>query len=134
MSETVRVEFDPPRQCEQVGKAWKLSAEGEDDLWLPTAETRELVQEGETVVAATIPQWLAVKEKLVDDNGESYRDAVWDGPSFLGEEERNDKMTRDDCFLLGMTMAVVIRGESYRDAVWEGRRLARRLRKVREEE
>ncbi len=112
--ETVRVEFDPPRHVEEVGKALKLTAEGEDDLWLPTATTL-LEYVGGTVEAATVPRFIA------EDRGLIVVDR-------LQEENDDDSMTRDDWFVLGMAMALVIRGESNLDVAWEARKLARKLR------
>lgn len=114
MTDTVRVEFDPPRQCEEHGKSWCLSADGEATVYLPKSQTQLERKDTETVRAATIPQWLAINEGLAED----------DRPSFLGEEEV--KMTRDDWFLLGLTMAFVIRGEP--KPLWEAGKLIRKLR------
>ena len=111
MDETVRVEFDPPRQCEEVGKALKLTAEGERDLFLPTAMT-QLEWDGGTVVAAVIPKFIAVKEGLV-------------ATSFLKED---DKMTRNEWYLLGMAMALASAGETANHNIpCEARKLAKRL-------
>ncbi len=114
MDETVRVEFDPPRQCEEVGKALKLTAEGEGDVWLPTATTT-LEWDGGIVVAATIPRFIALDRGLI----------VVDCPQ---EENNDNSMTRDDWFLLGIAMALVIRGEPNIDVAREARKLARKLR------
>ncbi len=76
--ETVRVEFDPPRIVEEVGKALKLTAEGEDDLWLPTTTTL-LEYVGGTVEAATVPRFIAEDQGLI----------VVDCPQ---EENNNDSM------------------------------------------
>ena len=115
MDETVRIEFDPPRQCKEVGKAFRVSGEGVDEMFLPTAMT-QLEWEGGKVMAVTIPQWLAVREGLVED----------DEPSFLREED--DTMTRDDWFLLGMAMALASAGETANHNIpCEARKLARRL-------
>jgi hypothetical protein len=115
MDENIRIPFNPPRQCKEAGKTWKLSAEGEDDLFLPiTLTQREF--DGNEVVAAVIPQWLAVKEGLVED----------DEPSLQGEED--DKMTRDDWYMLGLAMALVSRGEcETHEVAWEARKLAQKL-------
>jgi hypothetical protein len=113
MSETVRVEFDPPRHCKEVSKAWIVTVEGQPDLALPKSRT-QLERDGDSVTAVTVPRWLAEKEELTEPT-----------TCFL-EEETGDVMTRDDWFLLGLTMAFVIRGEPM--PLWEAGKLIQRLR------
>ncbi len=112
MSDTVRVEFDPPRTCQETEKAWLLSAEGQECLILPKSQTNELVRDGETVRAAIVSCWLAEKEGLASTS------------SF--QEEESETMTRDDWWLLGLSMAFVFRGE--RDPVFQAGKLMRKLR------
>ena len=118
MDETVRVEFDPPRTCQETEKAWLLSAGGEECLILPKSQTNELVRDGETVQAAIVSRWLAEKEGFI----------VSSTSSFQGEEKEDDSMTRDDWVMLGLTMACVIRGDTNSDAVWNVGVLMRKLR------
>lgn len=122
MSETVRVEFDPPRQCKEYEKAWCLSADGEPPVYLPKSET-ELEREGEVVVAAMMPGWLAEKEGLEYSSTSSFQES-----GGYQEEQTHDTMTRADWCYLGMAMALVIRGEVPDQAVThDARRLAERL-------
>ena len=111
-NDTVRVEFDPPRTYQETEKAWLLSAEGEECLALPKSQTEELVRDGDNVVAAIVSRWLAEKEGLASSS------------SF--QEEENETMSRDDWWLLGLTMAFVFRGE--RDPLYEAGKLMKKLR------
>ena len=115
MSDTVRVEFDPPRTYQETEKAWLLSAEGEECLILPKSQTEELVRDGDNVVAAIVSRWLAEKEGL-----------ACSASSFSFQEEENETMSRDDWWLLGLTMAFVFRGE--RDPLYEAGKLMKKLR------
>ena len=114
MDETVRVEFNPPRHVEEVGKALKLTADGEDTIWLPMTVTT-LHRKDEKAVAATMPSYIAEDRELVIAD-------------CFQEEQTHDKMSRNDCFLLGMAMALVSRGETPNHNIpCEARKLARRL-------
>ena len=109
MSETVRVEFDQPRRCFETQKAWKLTAEGESDLFLPKSETFALERDdNENVVAAVVSEWVAAKrglagvERFVDD---------------VSQENNNvDTMDRHDWYFLLLTCAFVLDGDDWRDA------------------
>ncbi len=114
-NETVRVEFDPPKTCQETEKSWQLSAEGQECLSLPKSYTQELIYDGDKVVAAIVSRWLAENEGLASSTS-----------SFQGEEREDDKMSRDDWYCLGFTMAFVIRGE--REPLREAGILMRKLR------
>ncbi len=120
MSETVRVEFDPPRQFEEAGKTWKLSAEGEATVYFAKIHT-QLELDGDTVRAVTIPRYIA------EDRGLVGVDCLQEDDSYQ-KEQTHDNMSRSDWFTLGMAMALVIRGEvSDQSVVHDAWRLAERL-------
>ncbi len=113
MDETVRVEFDPPRECAETPKSWRLWGAGVETIALPKSHVQLLEREGEMVVAVIMSAWLAEKEGLASS------------ASSLPRKE-DDEMTRDDWWLLGLSMAFVFRGE--RDPVFEAGKLMRKLR------
>jgi len=120
MSETVRVEFNPPRRCKETEKSWCLSADGEPTVHLPKSET-ELERKGEVVVAAMVPGWLAEKEGFLSTS--SFRES-----GSYQEEQTHDTMSRLDWCYLGMAMALVIRGDVPDQAVvHDAWKLAERL-------
>lgn len=81
---------------------------GGREVQLPQKLTRlDAGQDGMTQ-GVYIPRWLAEKEGLV-------------------QNEAQDTMSRDDWFLLGCTMAMLIRGEPTHHAAWEGKKLAKQL-------
>jgi len=113
--ESVRVEFEPPRKCESFGKAFKLTADGQEDVWLPVSKTElEVTGEAEElVIAATIPRYIAEDRGLLKD----AHSPVENSPA--------ETMSRDDWFLLGLTMAKVICGDV--SPVWEAKKLVIQL-------
>ena len=120
MSETVRVEFDQPRRCFETQKAWKLTAEGESDLFLPKSETFALERDdNENVVAAVVSEWVAAKrglagvERFVDD---------------VSQENNNvDAMTRQDWYFLLLTCAFVLKCDDEREAPKQAADMMRRM-------
>jgi len=106
---------EPPRKCESFGKAFKLTADGQEDVWLPVSKTElEVTGEAEELVtAATMPRFIAEDRGLIEDAHSPV------------ETTTSETMTRDDWFLLGLTMAMVIRGED--DPVWEAKKIVRKM-------
>ena len=121
MSDSVRVEFDPPRNCEETEKAWALKAVGSEPLFLPKSQTYQLHRnpsDESQVVAATVSRYIAEKESLVD-NDDHYQEKT------IVVESRKDEMSREDWFTLGAWLAVLFRGDEL--PVFEARKLAARL-------
>lgn len=119
MSEYVRVEFDPPRQCNASGKAWRLwDTEGGQVEYIPMAVSTLGYNENGLVAYVDMPQDVAERKGLSYDGGHSG--------SRPKETVVPDGMTRQDWFTLGMAMALVISGKprdehSQRmvsDAIW----------------
>lgn len=84
-------------------------------MTLPKSEVVLQLDAQGKVVSMIMPEWLAAKEGLVD----SLADA--------GTVE--ESMCRSDWYLLGATMAFLIRGESSDDAVWEARKVVAKMEK-----
>ena len=119
MSDSVKVPFDPPRNCEETVEAWKLTADGSERLFLPKTETYQLHRnpsDESQVVAATVSGYIAEKRGLVDDDDQEKSNVV---------ESRKDEMSREDWFALAAWRAVLFRGDEL--PVFEARKLARRL-------
>jgi len=114
--ETVRVEFEPPKTCRKVKASYWLEGRGEPDIQLPVSLTTlecEDTPDGTVVSAADVPRWLAEKSGLVTDMPLSH------------EVVASEEMTREDWYLLGLTIAMVVSGAD--DPVWNARKLADRL-------
>ena len=107
----VEIKFSPPRKYREVKKSYFLV----EELQLPIACTTLEKEDSPDVIVVTsawIPQWLAKKEGLESS------------PS-PGKVE--GAMSRWDFYLLGATMAFIIRGDAEREAKWNAKKLARAL-------
>lgn len=117
MSDNIRVEFDPPRTCEEVGKAWRLSADGEDAKFMPKSQVTPIVDQEGNAIAMVMSRFIAENEGFVESTTDKtfQESAVNDA----------DVMSRYDWYTLGITMAMVIRGSAAPD--WEAHKLVRKL-------
>lgn len=115
MSENVRVEFDPPRECVKHGKAWRLTA-GDDVDFVPRQCTHLVERQGNVVTAVLMPADIA-EEKGWE----------WTTTDTFQEEVGSDQMTRNDWYLLVIAAAMVIHGDDSRNIHHNARKLARRL-------
>lgn len=115
----VTVHFDPPRRCRQVKNSWLITADGEPDLFLPRLQTamRAMTDSEDSVGTVSVPEYIARDR----DFGSATTDIV---PQ---RHEMPGSMTRQDWFLLGITMAMLIRGDSVRDAIWEAEKTVARM-------
>ena len=91
MSQNVTVKFDPPRTVLDRGARYNFG----EGLWLPTSKVKLQSNEVGKVVAAEMPEWLARDRGLIGHLTET-------APT----------MSREDCFLLGITMAMLIRDKA----------------------
>lgn len=105
---TVTVEFKPPRKVVEYMESY--SFEGRP-LILPKSQTGIQRNVEGRAVKVTMPEWLA------RDRGLTGR----------VEEDNDSTMTREDWFLLGATMAFLIRGESINEAVWGARKAVAKM-------
>ena len=108
MEDYVHVDFAPPRPFRRVGKTYVLT-DGTNVLRLPISKTT-LVLDGERATGAKMPRFIA------EDRGLTV----------TASEKHND-MTRQDWFLLGITMAMLIRGDTTREATWNARKVVTTL-------
>jgi len=104
----VRITFDSPREFRQRGKSYWIEDSDGSEIQLPVSATKLETSHG-CVVSATIPDYIAEDRGLIET------------PPVVAE---TDSMERHDWFLLGATMACLIRGDNERDAVWNGRKIA----------
>ena len=105
----VTVPFNAARAVRESGKVFILD---EENLVLPKSQVTLHRDGDDRAVSATMPRWLAEKKGLVDT------------------EDQPEDMTRHDWFLLGATMALLIRGDPESTAVWEGNKVAASLEKL----
>lgn len=130
----VRVPFDPPRQCNESGKAWRLwdGTEGGQVEYIPKAVSTLGYDDNGLVAYVDMPQDVAERKGLSYDGGHSG--------SRPKETVVPDGMSRQDWFTLGMAMALVIAGKKpddehnkrlVSDAVWVAHeRVGRVLREL----
>ena len=109
----VTIQLVPPRKVETHKASYRLTAEGLPMLDVPSKLTTLTCDDANEVTAIEIPLWLA------EDRGLA---AGPEREEFVVEEDQ-ERMTRDDWFLLGTTMAMLIRGTEPRNAVWEAMKL-----------
>jgi hypothetical protein len=87
-------------------------------LLLPVSLTElrtEATPDGEVVVSVVIPEFIAVDRGLVESDN---------------DDDDGRKMTRDDWFLLGTAVALLIRGETLDEALWQAGKVAEKLKRV----
>ena len=121
MNDFVEIRFNPPRAFREVKKSYFLLADGEEELQLPiasTALTTEDSPDGKVVVAAWIPRFIAEDRGLAGTASPVQGNAP------------GDTMGRCDWFLLGATMACVIRDGVGTESEWEAKIMARKLMEV----
>ena len=109
----VTIQLDPPRKVETHKASYRLTHDGCLDIIFPSKLTTLTCDDNNEVTAIEIPLWLA------EDRGLA---AGPEREEFVVEEDQ-EKMTRDDWFLLGTTMAMLIRGTEPRKAVWEAMKI-----------
>lgn len=124
MSDHVTIQFKPAREFRQVKKSYWINTDGDENLQLPVAETElitEKTPDGVMATGATIPRFIAEDRGLIE--------------APVGEmipEDESFSMTRYDWFMLGVTMAMIIRGDSVSDVVWEAGKIVYKLEEMRE--
>lgn len=116
-NKNVRVEFAVPREMRAAGKSYFLR-NGDSEIQLPAHLTTLHQDQGGMATAVTVPQWLAVKEGLLESDDESA----------CLPSKKEDEMSRYDWFLLGTTMALIVLDEQpVNNAVWEARKITAKL-------
>lgn len=103
----VTVGFSPARSMTESTGAYTLSG----GVVLPKSKVELELDDHGKAITATMPEWLA-------------RDR---GLTGMPSGVRDTEMTREDWFLLGLTMALLSAGHAMRDATWEARKLVREL-------
>ena len=108
MTETFRKTFDSARHVSQRGKAWKLTADGEPDEFVPMSCSQLERGDGGEVIAVVVSRSIAEEKGWITTD------------DYIQEEshEAPDAMSRRDWYTLGITMALLASGEQLGDAVW----------------
>lgn len=118
---TVTIEFSPPRDYRSVKESWLITAEGEPDLFLPRSKTMMSSPDGDLVHSVTVPGYVA------SDPERNWGSAMVPGEDILPQVD-SPSMSRYDWFMLGITMAMIIRGEGLRNVVWEAEKIVGKLK------